>query len=628
MAENIDLIQSDSSDSAVDSSDLAKGESKIELLSKLLERESIAKNNNGQFLPNNKQLKDLVNCIDNATGKPISLERIDTSKITSMKELFANSNRTDFSGIESWDTSNVTSFAYAFSRAEHFDSDISQWNVSKGKSFYYMFFRALKFNQPIGELWDTSSAVNMRAMFCFAINFNNGGKPFGDKWKMDNVEISAEMFYNAKNFNAEGLNKWNMSNIRKCWSMFNGAKAFNQPLDKWDLSNNETFWGMFYDAESFNQDLSAWGNKLSKARDMSKIFADTKALDINFLQDWQIPADCIIENIIKGSKLEQILKNPKAQNVENKTQDKKRKLKDIAKFTISQIKNSNILKETCENLSKNNGFVVNQKSWIPNNILNGYNVYLGKDNDDINGKDKIIKADIDDFNYAFCKVFDDINLIISIDDANSPFGGIEKINKFEVYQAKDIKEFKELNGDDEVNKYDKSHIIKDIEFYLADDSMLIINKNDKIGDNSNIISDIISAYILAKAYKAKMQQLNMRASEYKEKNWCGKILDFLCFWKSDVLHQVHKDICTFDLKYYQKDPVDKNKTVLDMWREMSKSYLVAQTHDELKETIKQVAELVSEENQKKFNYLMLAVAVFSALGAILAAVPVAQSLLN
>lgn len=585
----------------------------------------LSQNDKGQFVPDNKQIKILVNCIDESTGELISLAKIDTSKVTSMKELFRKSERKDFSGIEKWDTSRVSTFASMFESVECFDRDISGWNVENAKSFYFMFWNASSFNQPIGAKWNTKSAEGMIGMFCQAKNFNNGGQPFGEKWVMDKVKWTWRMFWGAENFNQE-INHWNVANVENIQRMFMNAKAFNKPLSKWNVSNVKNMKEMFNGAESFNQDLSAWGDKLGNVQTMKRMFANTKALDKNFLQDWQIPADCIKEHIIKGSKLEQNLKNLKVQNAENRTQDKKRKLKDIAKFTISQVKDSDLIQKICANLSENKGFVVNKNSWIPHNILNNYKVYLGKDEKNKDSKDEIIKADIDDFDYAFCRVFDDIYFIITIDDA-SPLDKVENINKFEIYQSSSIKEFNEMNDSDETNKYDKPYIIgkdNNLEFYLADVSVLIINKaqNEYIGDNSNTISDIINAYILAKAYKAKMQELNTLASGYKEKNVWGKILDFLFFWNSDVLHKIHKDICTFDLKYYQKDPVDKNKIVLDIWREMSKSYLVAQTHDELKETIKQVAELVSEENQRKFNYLMLVVAIFSAIGAILAAYPI------
>ena len=579
----------------------------------------LSQNDKGQFVPDNKQIKILVNCIDESTGELISLAKIDTSKVTSMKELFRKSERKDFSGIEKWDTSGVSTFASMFESVECFNRDISGWNVENAKSFYFMFWNASSFNQPIGAKWNTKSAEGMIGMFCQARSFNNGGQPFGEKWVMDKVKWTWRMFWGAENFNQE-INHWNVANVENMQRMFMNAKAFNKPLSKWNVSNVKNMEEMFNGAESFNQDLSAWGDKLINVQNMKRMFANTKVLDKNFLQDWQMPVDCIKKDIIKGSKLEQNLKNLKEQNAENRTQDKKRKLKDIAKFTISQVKDSDLIQKICANLSENKGFVVNKNSWIPHNILNNYKVYLGKDKENKDGKDEIIKADIDDFDYAFCRVFDDIYFVITIDDASS-LDKVENINKFEIYQSSSIKEFNKMNDSDETNKYDKPYIIgkdNNLEFYLADVSVLIINKTQNeyeyIGDNSNTISDIINAYILAKAYKAKMQELNTLASEYKEKKMLGKIIDFLCFWKSDILHKIHKDICTFDLKYYQKDPVDKNKIILDIWREMSKSYLVAQTHDELKETIKQVAELVNEENQRKFNYLMLAVAILTAFG--------------
>ncbi|WP_366535055.1 BspA family leucine-rich repeat surface protein, partial [Campylobacter jejuni] len=60
-----------------------------------------------KFTPDTKEeLKALVE--DDA----IHLGDIDTSKITDMSYLFANSDRTDFSGIEKWDVSSVRNMSY------------------------------------------------------------------------------------------------------------------------------------------------------------------------------------------------------------------------------------------------------------------------------------------------------------------------------------------------------------------------------------------------------------------------------------------------------------------------------------------------------------------------------------
>ena len=84
-----------------------------------------------------KNWDELKNLVDN---KFIHLGNINTSAIDSMSELFENSNRTNFDGIEKWDTSNVTSMSYMFSGAEHFNHNINDWNVSKVEIMSSMFY--------------------------------------------------------------------------------------------------------------------------------------------------------------------------------------------------------------------------------------------------------------------------------------------------------------------------------------------------------------------------------------------------------------------------------------------------------------------------------------------------------
>ena len=233
-------------------------------LSEFLANESLIKNSNDKYVPNNQQLKSLV-CYDE-----INLGDIDTSKITNMKDLFKNSTRQDFSGIDKWNVDSVTTFMGMFEGAENFNEDISQWNVSNATNFMQMFWNAKLFNQPIGK-WKTTKATNTIRMFC-----------------------------NAKNFN-QPLQDWDMSSVEWTWEMFAGAVNFNQPLDKWNISNVKKMQNMFSRAESFNQDLSAWGNKLGKAQNMKRMFADTKSLNQTFA--WKLNENCDLTNITKGSAL-------------------------------------------------------------------------------------------------------------------------------------------------------------------------------------------------------------------------------------------------------------------------------------------------------------------------------------
>ena len=82
----------------------------------------------------------------------VRLGDIDTSLITSMDGLFRFSKRRNFDGLETWDTSNVTTMAYMFLQAEHFNHPIGNWDVSNVTNMEYMFAGCTGFNQPLNEL--------------------------------------------------------------------------------------------------------------------------------------------------------------------------------------------------------------------------------------------------------------------------------------------------------------------------------------------------------------------------------------------------------------------------------------------------------------------------------------------
>lgn len=174
------------------------------------------------YKPNSLQeLKELV------SDKSVHLGDIDTSLITDMTELFKDSTRKNFDGLETWDTSNVTTMKGMFCMAKYFNHPIGDWDVSKVEDMSYMFCEAPAFNQPL-EKWDVSHVHCMDSMFAWAYSFN------------------------------QPIERWNVSNVQNMFCMFNEAKSFNQPLDKWDISNVKDMAYMFCEATSFRQPITAW----------------------------------------------------------------------------------------------------------------------------------------------------------------------------------------------------------------------------------------------------------------------------------------------------------------------------------------------------------------------------------
>ena len=227
----------------------------------------------------------------------IKLYDVDTSLITDMSELFHNSTRKDFEGIEDWNVSNVEDMSYMFAHMSYdsyenrskakFNHNLNNWNVSKVKHMSFMFYYCQDFNQPL------------------------------DKWDVSNVQDTFRMFDNCKKFN-QPLNSWNVSNVTNMSGMFQVAENFNQPLDKWDVSKVTTMRAMFNYAKAFNQDISNWN--VSKVEDMGYMFS----ICVNFnqpLNDWDVSKVKTMEGMFRSAfKFNQPLDKWNTSKVENMNQ--------------------------------------------------------------------------------------------------------------------------------------------------------------------------------------------------------------------------------------------------------------------------------------------------------------------
>ena len=108
------------------------------------------------FQPKTKsELKALVD------DQRVNLGEIDTSLIADMSELFKESSRIDFSGIETWDVSNVLDMSCMFYGAKSFNQSLNNWNVSNVKDMSWMFARTYSFNQPLDK-WNVSNVLDMK----------------------------------------------------------------------------------------------------------------------------------------------------------------------------------------------------------------------------------------------------------------------------------------------------------------------------------------------------------------------------------------------------------------------------------------------------------------------------------
>ena len=139
---------------------------------------------NGKYHPkNNDELKALCD-IDS-----IELDDIDTSRVTDMSRIFESSNRKDFSGIESWNVSNVVNMYGMFSSCRWFNADISGWNVENVEDMENMFCGAEQFHHSLNE-WNINNKVNIQGIFANT----NYPKKYIESWR---EKVGQEMFDKA-----------------------------------------------------------------------------------------------------------------------------------------------------------------------------------------------------------------------------------------------------------------------------------------------------------------------------------------------------------------------------------------------------------------------------------------------
>ncbi|ECP5283770.1 BspA family leucine-rich repeat surface protein [Campylobacter lari] len=86
-----------------------------------------------KYFPKNKE--ELIDLINN---QHVNLGDINVSNITDMSNLFNNSKRKDFSGIEEWDVSNVVYMDNMFYGCTNFNQSLEKWNMSNEASKHHM----------------------------------------------------------------------------------------------------------------------------------------------------------------------------------------------------------------------------------------------------------------------------------------------------------------------------------------------------------------------------------------------------------------------------------------------------------------------------------------------------------
>lgn len=155
------------------------------------------------------------------------------------------------SSINSWDTSNVTSFTSCFQSCSNFNQDLYNWDVSSAATMNNMFYLAANFNGNING-WDFSSANNINYMLA-GTSFN---KPVNN-WVLGGgpVKTAQNILFQTYDFEQD-VSSWDVSKISNFFNAFAYTKM-NSDLSSWVLTNITKLARLLFGNSTFNQDIGA-----------------------------------------------------------------------------------------------------------------------------------------------------------------------------------------------------------------------------------------------------------------------------------------------------------------------------------------------------------------------------------
>lgn len=221
-------------------------------------------------------MSNMFNGCTTVTG----IEDWDTSNITNMSGTFNSMLATP--DISRWDVSNVTDMSYMFAVNKEIDVDLSNWDISKVTNLSGL-FRGCEFNGTVDlSAWDISSVVNLDSTFGL-----QSGTVDITGWKIP-AECSVRRMFYSCNGQVIGIETLDVSEVTNMERMFEAAEI-DINLSQWDVSNVTNMYQMFVRCINFTGGgLETWD--VSNVTDMQLMFSGCSVFNGNISQ-WTISED-------------------------------------------------------------------------------------------------------------------------------------------------------------------------------------------------------------------------------------------------------------------------------------------------------------------------------------------------
>lgn len=214
----------------------------------------------------------------------VRLYDIDISGVFDLSDVFKNSKRTDFTGIENWDVTHVTNISNMFSGAQFFNADLSKWDLKsvsfEEKCFDYLVGRVFNQTPLVKELNQYNVNILDRNYFHCKLPLDKNirymckgsckAEELAYLCNNPNVELSqidpssatdfTDVLKDSKRSSYQGIENWITYNVKSFKNFAANAKNFDcVDIDRFDLSRAVTLEGFLQNTKynfKFNFNIS------------------------------------------------------------------------------------------------------------------------------------------------------------------------------------------------------------------------------------------------------------------------------------------------------------------------------------------------------------------------------------
>lgn len=195
----------------------------------------------------------------------------DTSNVTNMSYMFDNCSSLEYLDVSNWDVSNVTSISSMFSGGSNGANpfkptlDVSKWDTSNVTDMSFAFYSQKSGKTLDLRNWDTSKVTTFDHFMAHSSITLAGGQDAVKNWDTSSCINMNAMFYTCRNTVLD-LSHFDTSKVTIFDQMFE-ASALKQiiGMDKWNTSNGVGFSEMFWNNGSIEEvDLSSFDTRKAK----------------------------------------------------------------------------------------------------------------------------------------------------------------------------------------------------------------------------------------------------------------------------------------------------------------------------------------------------------------------------